>query len=283
MLTEDEVKETVLNGPALCITNHPANGETVLRSGKVVKKQNDYHALWNYSKLCYNTKYPWESQQYVLNDVKGGYRSLCNITYWGGMTDGILYRKQFYDYRTDVEAHFMQGVFLADFPVAHGIMRVDKLKLFRRPVILTLGSYGFKDNGTEIQEYEKEGARAIVLKGYDAAGKKKQMAMTVFGGFMETGCVASEGSNPDSERSLVIYAFADLHKQYGGCEPYVFISQTITKESYKDFTEDEIFPVKKIQYTDEAGCGTYGEIAVILKNSSIKRVAYHAMEGGLSL
>lgn len=303
LLAEDEVKETVLDGPALCITNHQANGETVLRSGKVVKKQNDYHALWNYSKLCYNTKYPWEStpemnvvrgrtdleirdvesQQYVLKDVKGGYRSLGNITYWGGMTEGVLYRKQFYDYRTDVESHFMQGMFLADFPVSHGIMRVDKLKLFRRPVILTLGTYGFPDNGTEILECEKEGNKAFVLKGYDAAGRERQLAMTVFRGFMDIGCIASEGSNPDSGKSLVVYASADLHKQYGGCEPYVFISQTITKESHEDFSEEEIFPIQRIRFTDEAGCGTYGEIEIALKNGIIKRITYNAMEGRLSI
>ena len=68
-----------------------------------------------------------ESQQYVFKDIKGGYRSLCNITYWGGLYDGVLYRKQLSDYRTDVETHYMQGLFLADFPVEYGIMRVDKV------------------------------------------------------------------------------------------------------------------------------------------------------------
>ena len=54
--------------------NHQANGETILRTGKVVKNKKDEHGMWNYSKLCFNTKYPWESavasdieaQQYVL-------------------------------------------------------------------------------------------------------------------------------------------------------------------------------------------------------------------------
>ena len=34
-LKEKEVKETVLDGPALCFSNHGANGETILRTGKV--------------------------------------------------------------------------------------------------------------------------------------------------------------------------------------------------------------------------------------------------------
>ena len=60
-LGERDVKQTVLNGPALCFTNHSANGETVLRTGKVVRDCGDVHGMWNYSKLCYNSKYPWES------------------------------------------------------------------------------------------------------------------------------------------------------------------------------------------------------------------------------
>ena len=89
-----EIKETVLNGPALCFTNHEANGETILRTGKILRAADDIHGMWNYSKLCFNTKYPWEatptgeqkektdgiyvgngeveSQQYVLKDTTTG-------------------------------------------------------------------------------------------------------------------------------------------------------------------------------------------------------------------
>ena len=55
------MKETCLDGPALCFSNHGGNGETILRTGKVVKNCGDIHGMWNYSKLCYNTKYPWEA------------------------------------------------------------------------------------------------------------------------------------------------------------------------------------------------------------------------------
>ncbi len=53
-LKQGEVKETTLAGPALCFTNHEANGETILRSGKVYKHAEDIHGMWNYSKLNYN-------------------------------------------------------------------------------------------------------------------------------------------------------------------------------------------------------------------------------------
>ena len=55
-LTEKEVKVTTLDGPALCFSNHAANGETILRTGKVLKNTDDVHGMWNYSKLAFNTK-----------------------------------------------------------------------------------------------------------------------------------------------------------------------------------------------------------------------------------
>lgn len=300
-LQADEVKETVLNGPALCFTNHKANGETNLRTGKVVKNKNDFHGMWNYSKLTYNTKYPWEStpviensntkyekgdiesQQYVLKDVTDGNRSLCNITYWAGEKDGVLYRKQCFDYRTDVETHWMQSLYLADFPVTFGIMRADKLKLFRRPVVLTLGSFGFPDNGTVVKKYEQDGAKAIVLKGKNYMGRERQMAMTIYHGFGEIDIVESNGTNPDSPKSLVIFASVGLNKQYGGCEPYVLISQVITRDDGVDFDMDEIFPVKTLEFKDEAGQGTYGPVKVTMKNGDEKIIDYLGIEGRLSL
>ena len=45
-LKNREVKETVLNGPALCFTNHQANGETILRTGKIMRAVDDIHGMW---------------------------------------------------------------------------------------------------------------------------------------------------------------------------------------------------------------------------------------------
>lgn len=44
-LEGNKVKETVLDGPALCFTDHGANGETILRTGKVVRNCNDNHDM----------------------------------------------------------------------------------------------------------------------------------------------------------------------------------------------------------------------------------------------
>lgn len=289
-LGKNEVKETVLQGPALCFTNHEANGETILRTGKVVKSRNDDHGMWNYSKLCYNTKYPWESapgedveaQQYVLKDVKREHYEKGNVTFWNGHRDGILYRRQFFHYDLSVEATHNQAINLADFPVPYGIIRVDKLRLQRRPVEMTLGAYGFPDNGTQIIHREKDQRKAIVLKGHDFTGRPKQLAMTIYDGWNEIDLIHSKGTNPDSEKSIIIYGKTAKKKQYG-YEPYVLISQVITKESLDDFTEEELFPIKEITYTDKEGCGGYGPVKVSLWDGSERVIQFEGIEGSLQL
>lgn len=289
-LKDKEVKETTLNGPALCFTNHEANGETILRTGKVVKNSGDEHGMWNYSKLCYNSKYPWESapskdveaQQYVLKDLTSGEYSKGNVTLWHGIKAGALYRRQFFHYDLSKESHWIQAVNLADFSVPYGIIRVDKLRLHRRPVSITLGAYGFPDNGTEIIKLNKGKAKAIVLKGKDFTGREKQLAMTLYDGWDEIELLHSEGTNPDSKKSIVVYGKLTRSKQYG-YEPYVMVSQVITKESLEDFTEDEIFPIETIAYTDKEKCGGYGPVTIILQGGNKKVIEFEGIEGNLVL
>ncbi len=302
-LSEGEVKETVLNGPALCFTNHKSSGETILRTGKVVKQAEDLHGMWNYSKLSFNTKYPWEStpvftesrtgvfsgevesQQYVLKDLTSGKVMNANATFWYGSRNGVLYRRQFFDYSLKDETHWIQAMNAADFAVPYGIFRVDVHRLFRRPVRFTLGSYGFPDNGTDITFLEDSaaGGKAIVLRGHDFTGKEKQLAFTVYDGWKNIDFVRSSGSNPDSEKSVVPYAYTNILKNYGGKEPYALVSQTITKESHVPFTGDEIFPVKSIEYSDSASVGAYGDIKINLKNKKNYVINFEGLEGGLML
>lgn len=291
-LKEGEVKETILDGPALCFTNHGSNGETILRSGKVVKLKGDDHGIWNYGKLCYNTKYPWEStpktdvcveaQQYVLRDLTTGNVQKANVTLWGGSRNRVLYRRQFFDYDLSNESTWTQALNLADFPVSDGIMRVDKLRLFGRTAELTLGSYGFPDNGTEVIRLENGNAKAIILKGSDYTGKEKQMAMTVYDGWQDLDIVKSVGTNPDSLNSIVIYAGTKREQEYRYA-PYVLVSQVITKESREDFSKDEIFPVKEIVYEDINGSGGYGDIRIVLKNGDERTVNFDGIEGKLQM
>ena len=288
-LKPGQTRVTVLDGPALCTSNHADSGITELRTGKIVKHPDDEHGMDNYSKIVFNTKFPWEakpckgvkSQEYVLCD-KDGREKAANVTFWHGQKDGVLYRRQFFDYELNTETHWKNAVNLADFAVPYGILRADKIRLYSYPVRLTLGAFGFPDNGTEVIRLEKDGFKAVVLKGHDHTGKEKQMAFTVMDGWEGLELAHSHGTNPDSEASIVPYAYTERRKMYG-YEPYVLISQVLTKESLEDFGEDEIFPVKEIIYTDPERCGGYGPVMIRLKNGEECVIDYFGIEGSLSL
>lgn len=299
-LAKNEVKVTTLDGPALCFTNHAANGETILRTGKVLKEKTDRHGMWNYSKLCFNTKYPWESapivdgneisymesQQYVLHDITSDTYEYANVTFWHGERDGVLYRRQFFNYHLETECHWIQAMNLADFTVPYGIMRVDRTRFFKKPIALTLGAYGFPDNGTEVikktAQYGAHTATAIILKGHDFTGKEKRLAMTIYDGWESLDVVHSTGTNPDSEHSIIVFASMKRAAQ-NRYEQGILISQVITKEELADFSEEELFPIKEIVYTDKEACGGYGPVKVVLKTGEEKCVDFEGMEGKMML
>lgn len=285
-LSGKAIKSTVLNGPALAFSSHAANGTTYLRTGKVVKDRGDRHSTCNYSKLVYAAKYPWESdfandmgsQQYVIETE--GVCEYANATLWHGEKEGVLYRRQFFDWDLKRESCWVQAINLADFPVPYGIFRADKLRLYHRPVKITLGSFGFPDNGTQIIERKKGKYQAIVLKGFDAAGREKQLAMTVFDGWDSLELVKSKGTNPDSEYSLIVYAKTKRNKDYG-YEQYLLLSQTLTKESHEDFTDEELFPLVAIHSDDTMNA--FGKTVLEFADGSNKTIDFNGIEGGLSL
>ena len=299
-----EVKKVSLDGPAISISNHKANRATVIRTGKVVKNTGDEHGMWNYSKISFNSKYPWEgglidpesgerikdieSMQYVLYDEIADEYQKANVTFWHGEKDNVLYRRQYFNYRLSDETHWINAVNLADIPVSYGILRFDKLRLFRPKMKITLGSYGFPDNGkTTVEKKEKNGAKAIILKGYDSQGREKQLAMTVFFGFSSIDVVKSKGSNPDSDNSMIIYGTYNKNNLYDSSEDYMLISQVITKENHEDFSDEELFCIKKLEFTDADKTGAYGDINVTLSPgvSAVKtyRINFEQIEGKLML
>lgn len=299
-IKEGEVKETVLNGPALLFSNHEKNGETILRSGKVVKTADNINGIWNYGKLCYNTKYPWEatptdldkklevgikveSQQYILHDVTTNKNLYGNATFWCGVRKEVLYRRQFFNYNLETEMHWIQAIDLADFAVPYGIMRADRLKIHRRPIKITLGAYGMPDNDVTVNSYEENGFKAVVVKGKNSQGKPRCIAMTVFEGFSNIDLVRSTGTNPDSVNSIVIYANAIREKQYCADEPYMLVSQVITRDDGQDFSLDDLFPISKIEHSDASETGAYGATKIKFKNGSEKEIFFEGIEAGLTI
>ena len=134
-MSDGETRETVLDGPGLCIACHHDNGTMELRTGKVMKSADDSNGRWCYAKLSYNSRYPWESDlqsglsaaAYVVKEPDISRTEQINTILWSGMRDGVLYRRAFFGFDSSGDMHWTSAIDLADFPVAKGIVRVDKL------------------------------------------------------------------------------------------------------------------------------------------------------------
>ncbi len=248
-LSKKGVKETVLNSSALAFTNHRANGTTILRTGRVLQNPKNSNGCNQYAKLSYSSKYPWEASLKEAIDpcgyvIKvGDEYSRANVIYWCGEKKGVLYRREYFNYDF-INKSKVKIIDLADFVVPCGIFRADRFLLRKKEdAQITLSSYGFPDNGTKIVKKSVDGATALILKGYDKMGKQKQMAFTIYGDF-KVFTTSSEGTNADSEKSIVVSAMKKIVKSDYSCP--LFFSQTLTIESHEDFNDEELFPIKTI-------------------------------------
>ncbi|MDE5823193.1 MAG: hypothetical protein K2H91_00690, partial [Lachnospiraceae bacterium] len=70
------------------------------------------------------------------------------------------------------------------------------------------------------------------------------------------------------------------HNHY---EQAILVSQVITKEDLTDFTNDELFPIQKITYTDPQSKGGYGPVTVTHKDGMIRTIDFDGIEGQLML
>ena len=282
--------ESVLDGPGLAIADHHDNGTMELRTGKVVKRVGDDNGRWCYAKLSYSSRYPWESDlasglsaaTYVLKESDIKKTEQVNSILWSGKRDDVLYRRALFGFETSCDYHWTSLIDLADFTVPEGIVRADKIRLFHKPVDIYLGSYGFPCPDADWKTVKHEDAQAVIITGHGSDGLRRHMAMTVWGGWNSLSVEKSCGTNPDTKESFIIFAHASREKVFG-YEPYILISQVITKEGEKGFSEDEIFSIEEIRYTDKEKCGGYGPVSIKMKTGEIRTVDFTGIEGSLSL
>jgi hypothetical protein len=291
-LSGNDVRTFVLDGPGLVFSNHAANGETVLRTGKVMKHKNDLHGICNYGKLCYNTDFPWDSafikekgiipMQYTIKDETMDVPHTANTLFYAGVENDVFYRRAFFDHGPETEMHWLNAIDLADFTVPLGVFRADRIRLVRKPAVVTLSSYGFPDKNAEVRRVEKNGAVAYVLKGKDGRGRDISLAMTVFNGFDEEGYETSLGTNPDGKDSLIVFAKAHRNKAYSAKEGYLLFSQVITSAEGRDFTEDELFSLNEITYASESD-RAFGYPTLVLKDGRRMRICFDGIEDRLKI
>lgn len=284
-LEEGETKTTVLDGPGIVTDNHKDTGITEFRTGKVLMEKR-YASLNAYSRLSFNSQFPWEdfdykgaeAMQYSLTVDGKDEVWVPNILMYGGERDGVLYRKEYFDFAFTFQDK--SSIDLADFPVSHGLIRADKVRIPDKPYTLTLGAYGMADRGdveTEERRCPVTGARAVIMK--SAQG---QVAFVLYDGWDEIHVVKRNGVSPMADKSQMLCA-ASRRNQYYEYRPYMMISAVLTKKDGGEWTDEALFPIAKIRYTDPEGCGGYGPVFLEMKDGRMVTVDYEALEGRLTV
>lgn len=284
-MKQGETFTTVLDGPGIVTDNHKDTGITEFRTAKILMEKH-YGTLNTYMRLSFNSQFLWEdldlkgveTMQYSLRRDEEEKFMIPNILMYAGVKDGVMYRKEYFDFEFSFQNK--SCIDLADFPVANGIVRVDKTRLHDKPYTLTMGAYGMPDDGKLTKEERicpETGAKAVILK-----SSRGQIALVSYTGFDDVLVKERTGVSGETEKSQVIYGISRREKYYEYL-PYAMISAVLTRKDDRSWTDDELFPIRSITYTDTEKCGGYGPVTLEMKDGRTMVVDYEGMEGHLMI
>ena len=268
-------KRTVLEKPGLVLVNYGSSGASEIISGKVY--DNDH----NYSKLVFNTHFPWEdhdpeggtSQEYSFRsldprDLRGvdinfyltgravdnaasrnaAYSTSQSILF-NGVRDGVLYRQLLMRKPPNNGVGYI--IDLAEITVPRGVIRVDRCRLaFEHE--LTLGHFGLPHMGGEKAKVRSfvDGSRTA----FTAAIPGRSVALIAYHGWDKVQSRVHRGFNAEEDGSTVLFAYRKRLAKNPAME--LMISVMLHKTDEAEWTAEELSPLKEINIMDIAPSGS---------------------------
>jgi len=278
-------QRVVLEKPGIALVNHGSTGTSEIVPGKVY---DDDH---NYSKLVYNTHFPWEdhnpdggtAMEYCFRsldprDLRGSdinfyltgraisndsrsneaYSTSQNILF-DGVRDGVLYRQLLM--RKPPQNGVGYIIDLAEITIPGGVIRVDRCRLaFEHE--LTLGHFGLPHiagNAALVRQYAGNKKKVITAS---IAGRR--LALIAYNGWDFLGSLVHQGRNAESEESTVIYA----HRKRTSKNPAVELMTTVMLHRLDDdeWTEEELNPIHNIKIIDIMPSGSVSGAEITAAN-----------------
>jgi hypothetical protein len=289
---------TVLEKPGLTLVNHGSSGTSEIISGKVY---DDDH---NYSKLVFNTHFPWEdhnpeggtSQEYSFRsfdprDLRGAdinfyltgravgntasqkaeYSTSQSILF-NGVRNGILYRQLLMRKPPNNGVGYI--IDLAEITVPGGVIRVDRCRLaFEHE--LTLGHFGLPHidgKKAEVQRFE-QGARKVLT----ASIPGRRLAMIAYHGWDDLQSRTHSGFNAEACESTVLFAHRKRVTKNPAME--LMISVMLHKTDNTEWTEEELSPLRQIDLMDVMPSGSVIGAGVTLADGSQYIVDFKDVDG----
>lgn len=259
-------QRAVLEKPGLVLVNHGCSGSSEIISGKVY---DDDH---NYSKLVFNTHFPWEdhdprggtSQEYSFRSVdprdlrgmdtnfyltgraidnsatKYAQFSTSQSILFNGVRDDVVYRQLLMRKPPNNGVGYI--IDLAEITVPGGVIRVDRCRLaFEHE--LTLGHFGLPHiDGVpaKVQRFEDKNRRVLI-----ASVSGRQVALITYHGWDDLLILTHEGYNAEAEQSSVLFAYRKRTSKNPAME--LMISVLLHKTNDIPWTNAELSPLRDIK------------------------------------
>ena len=268
-------QRTVLAKPGLTLVNHGSSGTSEIISGKVY---DDDH---NYSKLVFNTHFPWEdhnpqggtAQEYAFRSLDPRDRSGLDINFYltgravdnaasknagystaqsilfNGARDGVLYRQLLM--RKPPANGVGYIIDLAEITIPGGVIRVDRCRLaFEHE--LTLGHFGlphYADQQAALQRLE-DGTRRVLT----ASIPGRQVALIACHGWDSVNAQVHRGFSAEAAESTVLSAYRKRTAKNPAME--LMICVMLHKTDDRAWTVEELSPLGEIKLMDITPSGS---------------------------
>jgi hypothetical protein len=290
--------KVVLDSPGLVLVNHGKTGTSEIIPGKV------YYVDPNYSKLVYNTHFPWEdhnpqggtSMEYSFRsldprDVRGddvnfyltglkvkndseknrSYTTSQSMLY-NGVRNNVLYRQAIMRKPPNNGVGYI--IDLADITIPGGVIRVDRTRLAFE-YELTLGHFGLPHlNGQKalISSFEDDTKKVITAS---ISGRK--VALIIYCGWDDVDFMEHTNRNAEADESTVIYT----HKKRTAKNPplELMVSVMLHKMDDTDWTEEELSPIKNLKINEITPNNSVLGATITLSNGEKYEVDFKDIDG----
>jgi hypothetical protein len=295
---KENPKVTILENPGLVLVNHGRTGASEIIPGKV------YYDDPNYSKLVYNTHFPWEdhdpqggtSMEYSFRsldprDVRGDdinfyltgatlsntpersrLYSTSQSMVFNGVHDGVIYRQALMRRPPNNGVGYI--IDLADIIIPGGVIRVDRCRMaFEHE--MTLGHFGLphmEGKPAEVIKYD-DGNRKIIT----ASVKGRRIALIACSGWDSLDSLTHTDRNAETDDSTVIYAYRKRTAKNPAME--LMIAVFLHKTDDTDWTDEELSPIKYIRIMDVTSSFSPLGAEITLADESVRRVYFAEVDG----
>ena len=294
----DKSKTTVLESPGLVLVNHGKTGASEIIPGKV------YYDDPNYSKLAYNTHFPWEdhnpeggtSMEYSYRsqdprDVRGDdvnfyltglrvdndsdknrYYTIAQSMLFNGVRKNVIYRQAIMRKPPNNGVGYI--IDLAEITIPGGVIRVDRTRLAFE-YELTLGHFGLPHlNGQKpkIKQFE-DGAKKVIT----ASIPGRQVALIIYSGWDKLESMVHANRNAEADESTVLYAYKKRLDKNPAME--LMISVLIHKRDDVEWTEEELSPIKNINIMDITPSHSALGAEITLRNNEKFQIDFKDIDG----